>query len=231
MDVWSSVKAFAKQLPVSRKPFITVGVLSAMGCSLVFVNQPYGTGLFSLGVLLLASDYAILRMAGLKEVYRWVEASDTVHERVKRNYRAKRYREKGPDRLAFRPQTEGNLRAHIEGEAEYLFEGMPFRVYVEAPSTGTTEDLNYHLQLASANLTRLSDGPDRGATAFFTITDWEDEFEDETEREYAQAARAEIERGSDDVLPFGKVKVGERVNEFDLDEWRAIYDWAKEEER
>lgn len=225
----SFIKKTQSYVPVSRKPLLTVVVLLTMGSALVFVVQPYGTGLFSLGVLLLSSDYVILEMVGLEGLYRWIEANDTLHERIERNYRAKKYMIEGPSRLTLYPQVSGNLRAHVDDEAKYLFEEMPFRVYVEAPSTGTEEDLNYHLQLASAELTRLSDRSGTGVTAFFTITDWEKEFEDEQEREYAKEARRRLENGDNDIDPFGKVKVGERVNEFELDEWQAIYDWSKGE--
>ena len=215
--------------PISRKPLLTVLVLSAMGSALVSLSRPYGTGVFSLGVLLLSSDYAILKMIGLERPYDWIEANDTFHERIERNYRAKRYMVEGPSRLELHPQTGGNLRAHVEDEAKYLFEEMPFRVYVEAPSTETDEDLNYHLQLASAELTRLSDRPESGVTAFFTITDWGTEFEDAQERRYAEKARANLEDGESEVEPFGKVQRGKRVNEFELNEWQAIYDWSKGE--
>ena len=197
-----------------------------MGTMLVFAPQPYGTGLFSLGSLLLASDYAILQTVGLDSWYRWIEANDTLHERIRRNYRAKKYTEHGPSRLPLRPQGAGNLRAHVDDE-EYVFEGMPFRVYVEAPSTETAENLNYHLQLASAELTRLSDSSERGATAFFSVTEWEDEFEDERERKYAKRARRNIKQGTGEFRPFGKLKLGQRVNQFELNEWQAIYDWSK----
>jgi hypothetical protein len=215
--------------PISRKPLLTVLVLSVMGFALVSLSRPYGTGLFSLGVLLLSSDYGILKTIGLERPYDWIEANDTFHERIERNYRAKKYRAEGPSRLELHPQTGRDLRARVEDEAKYLFEEMPFRVYVEAPSTGTDEDLNYHLQLASAELTRLSDHPESGVTAFFTITDWETEFEDEQERRCAEKARENVESGDSDVVPFGKVRIGERVNEFELDEWQAIYDWSKGE--
>lgn len=228
MDVKSWLKTIEGHLSRLRKPLLTVGILSAMGSALVFVNQPYGTGLFSLGVLLLASDYTIIQMAGLTRLYRWIEANDTLHERIKRNHRAKKYKIEGPNRLTLRPQTGRDLRAHVDDE-KHVFEGMPFRVYVEAPSTQTAENLNYDLQLASAKLTRLSDSSEQGVTAFFSITEWEDEFEDEQEQQYAESTRKEIQQGSDDPQPFGKVKVGERVNEFELDEWQAIFDWSKSE--
>lgn len=225
MGVRSALESAKKYTPVTRKPLLTVGILLTMGAMLVFAPRPYGTGLFSLGVLLLGSDYSVLRMVGLDGCYRWIEGHDTLHERIRRNYRAKKYTEKGPRRLPLRPQRAGNLRAHVDDE-EYVFEGMPFRVYVEAPSTETAEELNYHLQLASAELTRLSDSSERGATAFFSITEWEDEFEDERERRYAERARENIEQGTDSFQPFGKVKLGERVNQFELNEWQAIYDWS-----
>lgn len=226
MDVSVVVKSIRERSPISRKPLLTICVLAGMGSALVSVDQPYGTGLFSLGVLVLASDYTVLRMIGLEGLYRWIEANDTLRERVQRNYHAKKYKEEGPSRLTLRPQTGGDLRAHVDDE-EYLFEGMPFRVYVEAPLAETMEDLNYHLQLASAELTRLSDSSEQGITAFFSITEWEDEFEDEREWRYAEEAREELRSGTDSVQPFGKVKVGERVNEFELDEWQAIHDWSK----
>lgn len=229
MATRSLVRQLVDYSPVSRKPLLTVSILLGMGSALTLVEQPYGTGLFSLGVLLLGSDYTILKMVGLNRLYRVIEANDTFHKRIRRNYRAKKYKVEGPPRLSFQAQTGGDLRANVDDEAEYLFEEMPFRVYVEAPSTDTEEDLNYHLQLASAELTRLSERTERGATAFFTITEWEREFEDEQEQRYAEVAREKVRNGADDVEPFGKVKIGGRVNEFELDEWQAIYDWSRSE--
>lgn len=226
MGLFRLLKNLWTYVPLSRKSLLSVFILGGMGLALVSLEHPYGVGTFSFGSLVLGSDYKILKIVGLDGCYHWIESRDTIHTEIERNYQAKKFIEEGPDRLDLHPRSEGNLRSMVPA-TDYVFEGMPFRIYVEAPSTGTTEDLQYHLQVASAELTRLSETSGSGATAFFTITDWNDSFEDDEETERASNIQRRLRQGDDEISPFAKVKVSERVNEFELDEWRAIYDWSK----
>lgn len=196
-----------------------------MGGALLTLGRPSGFGIFSLGVLVLGSDYELLAMAGLNSIYHWIESNDTLHEKIERNYRAKKFLVEGPDKLELYPHTGENFRAHVP-DGEHLFEGMPFRVYVEAPSPGTVETLQYHLQIASAKVTRISETSDRAAAVFLTATEWVERFEDEAEKQIGESVQNELKRGNSDVRPFAKVKISERIDEFELEEWRVIYEWS-----
>lgn len=220
-----SLSELRGEIPVERKSAVTVLTLFVMGGALLTLGRPFGFGIFSLGVLLLGSDYELLAMVGLDSMYEWVESRDTLHKRIERNYRAKKFLEEGPDRLDVHPQTGGDFRAHVP-DGEYVFEGMPFRVYVEAPSPGTVETLEYHLQIASAKVTRISDTSGRAVVVFLTVTEWVDRFEDDVEKRIGQSVQHELELGDGDVRPFAKVKLSERADEFDLEEWRIIYEWS-----
>lgn len=201
-----------------------------MGGALLTLGRPFGFGIFSLGVLVLGSDYELFTMVGFDSVRDWIEAGDTIHERIERNYQAKKFIEDGPDHLDLHPQTDGDLKAYVP-DGEHLFEGMPFRVYVEAPSPASAENLEYHLQIASATVTRVSDTSGREAVVFLTVTEWVENFEDEAENQIGEFLQNELKRGNSDVPAFAKVKISERVDEFELEEWRAIYDWSTAREK
>ncbi|WP_129112697.1 hypothetical protein [Halegenticoccus tardaugens] len=199
-----------------------------MWFALVFIPQPYGTGVFSLGVLTLGSEYKVLKLVSLDGQYKWIQSRDTLYKRIERNYRAKKFIQEGPVKIDLHPQTGGDFRARVVGNSECLFSGMLFRVYVEAPLHDPDEDLHYHLRLGSAELTRLSETSDGTVSVFFTIKDWETEFEDESEKRFAEDAQRRLREGSDEPQAFAKSVSADRVNEFELDEWKAIYDWSKE---
>jgi hypothetical protein len=220
------LKRFRRWLPVPRKALVTTVVLLSMGAALLFAPRPYGAGLFSLGVLVLASDYAILTMLSLDRQYRWIQARDALTERVERDYRAKVFIERGPDKIELHPQTSGDFRAVVDEASDNLYQGMLFRVYVKAP-LDTSDDLSYDLRLGTAEITRVSDTDDESVTAFLTIREWEQTFEDSDEQELAAAAKREIQSpGECSYSPFAKIAERDRINEFETEEWRAIYDWA-----
>ncbi|MFC4406603.1 hypothetical protein [Haloarchaeobius iranensis] len=146
--------------------------------------------------------------------------------RVKRDYQAKQFIERGPDQIELQVQSDGDFRGTVHQKPDCLYTGLRFRIYVEAP-VSESDDLDYHLRLGTAELTRVSVTGDDSRTVFLTIDEWETRFEDRDEEQFAERARARIlgdEEG--DISPFAKIAEAERINEFGIDEWRAIYDWA-----
>jgi len=179
---------------------------------------------------MLASDYKILQMLSLDAQYRWVQSRSGLKDRVERDYRAKVFIERGPKKIELQSQADGNFRAVINHETECLYPGLRFRIYVEAP-LDDSEGLHYHLRLGTGEVTRVSETNDGSVTAFVTIESWETEFEDEDEAQFAAEAKRAIQTAGDSSFePFAKIAEKDRINEFDIDEWRAIYDWTTTDE-
>lgn len=221
---------FRAQVPVGRKPVATTVLLGLMAASLIFIPQPFGIGGFSLGVLVLGSDYKIVQMLSMERPYRWIQSEDSIKKEVMRDYRTKVFIDRGPSEIELQLQSEGNFRATIEQHTECIFPGLIFRIYVEAP-LDEDRDLQYHLRLGTAEVTRVSEMRESSVTVFFTVIEWETSFEDNEERLFAKDAISKIQNKNEgDLQAFAKIAETERVNEFGVEEWRAIYDWAVDDE-
>jgi hypothetical protein len=197
-----------------------------MFLGLQYLPSPYSMAAFTLGGVILSTDYDLLRVLGLDDIYRWIEANEGIHERARRNYAMRKFIRDGPDRITLHVETEGNLRAVVPGDDMY-FEGMRFRVCVDEPSTNTDEDLEYHLRIGTATVTRISESSDSRQTLFLSIDTWESTFEDDRERRRIQRSKEGLLRGDIEEEVFAKPLTDDSLNEFTISEWRAIRDWSE----
>lgn len=205
-----------------------------MWAGLVWLPKPLGSGIFALGGVLLSTDYEVLKTLRLDRQYRWITTPGIVTE-ARQQYKRKTFIERGPGRINLHSQANGDFRGSFSPSSDSVYEGLTFRVYVEAPldeSTANEETANdgvthYDLRLGTIEVTRVSES-DQGQTLFFSVIEWSDTFEDETEARLAGEVQERLRRGDNSDEPFAKVVDVGSVNEYDVDEWRSISEWADE---
>jgi len=213
-----------------------------MGLCLVCLSRPYNVAGFSAGVTVLSTDYKILRRIGLEPIYQAI-ARPNLAGRARDLYKRKQFIENGEDKIRLTPHEDGNFRGTVSEGTEYVREGLEFLLYVEAPIGGNHAPSavdTYDLRLGSIEVTDVSktSGDRDVVTVFCSVSEWEYDFEDRKERQLANEVRERFSRvqGSGDdenegsgMAPFAKMDQREQVNDFTLDEWRAISQWVEGE--
>lgn len=204
-----------------------------MWAGLVWLPEPFGSGIFALGGVILSTDYEVLKTLRLDRQYRWITTPGIVTE-ARQQYKRKRFIERGPDKIDLHSQANGDFRGSLSPGSDSVYEGLTFRVYVEAPLGESTADggsdgvTHYDLRLGTIEVTRVSES-ENGQTLFFSVTEWNDTFEDTTESQFAAEVKQRLRQGDDSDDPFAKVVDVGSVNEYDVEEWRSISEWADEE--
>lgn len=229
--------------PFSRKSVVTLCLLSLMGVCLSRLPRPYNVAAFSTGVTVLSTDYRLLRRLGFDGVYRAITKPDLV-SRANDQYRRKQFVERGPDRVELTAEDDGNFRGRVSEGNEHVYVGLRFLLYVEAPieENRVRGDVDtYHLRLGTVEVTDVSEtsGGRDTVTIFLSVSQWVTEFEDKRQAELAQSVRSQFDSrdgtdtGSEGTRtsrrPFAKVESRGQINEFSLDQWRAISRWVADE--
>jgi len=225
------IKTIQNYLPVTKRFIITFSILVIMGLALIYLPSPYGMGTFSIGVLLLSTEYKVLKLISLDQVYDWIITNESLHKSVQKDYELKKFITRGPEKIEIDSITEGNFRAVVTQTSECLYPGLNFTIYVRAPVQDLDEDLCYDLRLGSAKITRVSKIDNNRRSVFFAVEEWIDEFEDEFEQEFAEDAKDQlIKKGNSEHRPFVKINKKDNINKFSIEEWSAIYEWSKHAE-
>lgn len=229
---WAAFKTGVVRRIPGRKFFITLIMLAGMWAALTFAPEPYNTGIFSLGGIVLATDYELLKTFKLTPIYNRIHPK-TSYERAKRLSQAKEFVRNGPDKINLQVRTRDTLRGKVDDGLDCLYEGLEFQIYIKAPYD--PEDLSYDLRIATAEVSRINIGDDESLVIFLEVSDWKYDFEDQTERNLARNARSNIkdaqtanERDSDETIePFAIIDKPNRANQFSTSEWQAIREWEQ----
>lgn len=230
-----SLESVKKFFPFTRKTILNVLLLTGMGLSLVFLSKPYGSAAFAFGGVFLSTDYKILKTLRLNDQYHWIQNENTSAE-AQRQYKRKQFIERGPDRVELKPMGNGDFRGVLTQASECVYEGLTFRIYVKASldkketvkKSNSDQVTHYDLRLGTVEITRISES-DEGRILFLSITGWNENYEDQQEEHLVKEVRERLEIEDDSDEPFAKVIDEGKVNEFDIDEWRAIADWAEDQ--
>jgi len=200
-----------------------------MWVCLTVLSRPYDMAVFSLGTVLLSTDYKLLRTVRLDPVYQFVTAPDTIRT-VQHQYERKRFDERGPDKIPLDPKGNGDFRGVVAQRVESVHEGLRFRVNVKTEIDMETPPgiKKYHLRLGTVRVTNVSetDDADGGVVVFFSISEWRQENEDSSEREVLKEVRENLKQGKCSRELFAKVDDTGPINRFTLDQWRAIFQWV-----
>lgn len=214
-----------------------------MGLCLVSLSRPYNVAGFSAGVTVLSTDYKLLRRIGLEPVYRAI-MTPNLAGRARDLYKRKQFIEQGSDRIELTFEGEGNFRAQVLQGTEYVYTGLRFRLYIEAPIRGNAigKDVDtYHLRLGTVEVTDVSEttGDREGVVVFLSVRNWYIDSQDKRRDNLAQKARehfsgentgtTESAKETELESPFAKVEDRGQINEFSVDQWRAISRWVGEE--
>lgn len=220
-----------------RKNLLSLLILGGMWASIALVTPDWlGNGLFSLGAVVLGSDYRLVDYVVPGNLYErinadhdlatliaaWFTVRDEAVDAIEMNYRARRLLETGNGKLDLSQWGERNCRATVADQGESLAEGLPFWLCVESP-VGEDEALEYHLRLGSVELTRVSETDGDAAIAFFEVTDWLTDFADDPEHQRLQECQDAFRAGSEDIDPFLKVKRSTELRALSLSEWETLY--------
>lgn len=223
---------------VSRKQFVSLLLLALMLVSFVWTfgtpNEWVGYVVFSLGSVVLSSDYGVVALVS-EQVYGWIERPDHSFERIPVNYKAKQYfdefvEDEEPERLPLTVVDATNFRANFDSRIDCIETGMQFWICVEAETNVDESRMSYPLRVGICRLSRVEEANGTGQTAFFTLEEWETEFEDSQERDLAADCRRRLAR-TDDGPIFAKIRTTEELEQFDLDEWETLNEWYQLVER